>query len=70
MKRNGMAMFCGLVLSGLLVAARGYSQSNDDLKKDIQALKEGQQAIQKDLQEIKKLIAARPAGGGLPRSRR
>jgi len=63
MKRNGMAMFCGLVLSGLLVAARGYSQSNDDLKKDIQALKEGQQAIQKDLQEIKKLIAARPAAG-------
>jgi protein-disulfide isomerase len=60
MKRNG-AMLCGLLLSGLLVAAPGVSQSNDDLKKDIQALKEGQQAIQKDLQEIKKLIAARPA---------
>jgi protein-disulfide isomerase len=63
MKRNG-AMFCGLLLSGFLVAASGFSQTNEDLKKDIQSLKEGQQAIQKDLQEIKKLIAARPAAGG------
>jgi protein-disulfide isomerase len=62
MKRNG-AMFCGLLLSGFLVAASGFSQTNEDLKKDIQSLKEGQQAIQKDLQEIKKLIAARPAAG-------
>jgi protein-disulfide isomerase len=61
MKRNG-AIVCGLLLSGFLVAARGVAQSNEDLKKDIQSLKEGQQAIQKDLQEIKKLIAARPAG--------
>ena len=66
MKRNG-AVICGLLLSGLLAATQGFSQSNDDLKKEIQSLKEGQQAIQKDLQEIKKLIAARPAaapGGG------
>ena len=60
MKRNGVIVG-GLLLSGFLVAARGFSQSNDDLKKDIQSLKDGQQAIQKDLQEIKKLIAARPA---------
>jgi protein-disulfide isomerase len=30
------------------------------MKKDIQSIKDSQQAIQKDLQEIKKLLAARP----------
>jgi protein-disulfide isomerase len=63
MKRKSIASLCGLMLLGFLTAHTGFSQSNDDLKKDIQALKEGQQAIQKDLQEIKKLIAARPAAG-------
>ena len=33
----------------------------NDLKKDIEALKEGQKAIQKDLQEIKNLLSARQA---------
>jgi hypothetical protein len=32
-----------------------------DLKKDIDALKEGQKAIQKDLQEIKNLLSAKQA---------
>ncbi len=63
MKRKSIAALCFLVIVGFLAAHTGFSQSNDDLKKDIQALKEGQQAIQKDLQEIKKLIAARPAAG-------
>jgi protein-disulfide isomerase len=63
MKRNSVATLFSLVLLGFLTAQTGFSQSNDDLKKDIQSLKEGQQAIQKDLQEIKRLIAARPAGG-------
>ncbi len=62
MKRTGVATLCGLVLLGFLTACgQAQSQSNDDIKKDIQSLKEGQQAIQKDLQEIKKLLAARPA---------
>ena len=63
MKTKGVAALCGLVLLGFLTACTGQaqSQSNDDLKKEIQSLKEGQQAIQKDLQEIKKLLAARPA---------
>ncbi|HEY3172354.1 MAG TPA: thioredoxin domain-containing protein [Thermoanaerobaculia bacterium] len=61
MKTKGVATLCGLVLLGLLTAHSGSSQSNEDMKKDIQALKDGQQAIQKDLQEIKKLLAARPA---------
>ena len=62
MKTKGIAALCGLVLLGFLTACTGQaqSQSNDDLKKDVQALKEGQQAIQKDLQEIKRLLAARP----------
>jgi protein-disulfide isomerase len=63
MKRNSVAALCFLVMLGFLSASTGFSQSNEDLKKDIQSLKEGQQAIQKDLQEIKKLIAARPSGG-------
>jgi hypothetical protein len=33
----------------------------NDLKKDIDALKEGQKAIQKDLQEIKNLLSAKQA---------
>ncbi len=40
------------------------SQSTEEIetmKKDIQTLKEGQTAIQKDLQEIKKLLQARQA---------
>jgi protein-disulfide isomerase len=63
MNRKGVATLCGLAVVGLLTAGAGRAQSNEDLKKDIQALKEGQQAIQKDLQDIKKLLAARPAGG-------
>jgi protein-disulfide isomerase len=50
----------------LLPARSAFSQSNDDLKKEIQSLREGQQAIQKDLQEIKKLLASRPAAAGGP----
>ena len=63
MKTKGVAALCGLVLLGFLTACTGQaqSQSNDDLKKEVQSLKEGQQAIQKDLQEIKRLLAARPA---------
>jgi protein-disulfide isomerase len=63
MKTKSIAALCGLVMLGFLTACPGLSQSNEDLKKDIQALKEGQQAIQKDLQEIKKLLSARPAAG-------
>jgi protein-disulfide isomerase len=68
MKTKGVATLCGLVLLGFLTACTGQaqSQSNDDLKKDIQNLKDGQQAIQKDLQEIKKLLAARPAAAAAP----
>ena len=42
----------------------GFTQPTNDLKglrKDVEALKEGQAAIQKNLQEIKTLLQARPA---------
>ena len=46
-------------------AQPGLTQAPGDdlraLRKEIEALKEGQAAIQKDLQEIKNLLRARPA---------
>src|SRR5712691_1751168 len=43
------------------------SAADDQLKKDIDALKEGQKAIQKDLEEIKRLLQNRPVADALPR---
>jgi protein-disulfide isomerase len=59
MKRWNLRLPVGLVLACFLSAplARAQQQlSTDDLKKDIEALKEGQKAIQKDIQEIKTLL--------------
>ena len=51
------------IAAGLALTACARAQSADDtVKQDIQALKEGQQAIQKDIAEIKKLLASRVAG--------
>jgi hypothetical protein len=50
-----------------LGALPGLAQPNEDLKnlqKDVDALKEGQKAIQSDLQEIKNLLRARPSAAG------
>ena len=50
----------GLVIVG---APAGLAQPSEDLKnlrKDVEALKEGVKAIQSDLQEIKNLLRARP----------
>jgi len=54
----------GLVLACFLQALPAMAQQppTDDLKKDIEAIKESQKAIQKDLQEIKTLLQSRPAG--------
>ena len=64
MKRWNLRLLAGLVLACFLSAplALAQQQPTDDLKKDIEALKEGQKAIQKDLQEIKTLLQSRPAG--------
>jgi septal ring factor EnvC (AmiA/AmiB activator) len=53
-----------LVILFLLSAQTAFSQSSkeiDTIKTDIKALKEGQQAIQKEIATIKKQITARPA---------
>lgn len=58
MKRRKSNLSLGLVLACFLSVplALAQQQPTDDLKKDIQALKEGQKAIQKDIQEIKALL--------------
>ena len=65
MKPWNLRLWLGLVLACFLAAPLARAQQQppptDDLKKDIEALKEGQKAIQKDLQEIKTLLQ-RPAG--------
>jgi hypothetical protein len=62
MKRPvAVAALAALTLS---YTAPGFAQSSTDLKalnKEVQALKEGQKAIQQDLQGIKTLLRARPA---------
>jgi len=56
---RGSAVVLGLVLCA---SSSGSAQTADEqMKKDIEALKEGQQAIQKDLAEIKRLLQSRPA---------
>jgi len=52
------------MLLTLLDAHPGFTQPIEELKaarKEIEALKEGQAAIQKELQEIKTLLRTRPA---------
>jgi protein-disulfide isomerase len=48
---------------------RAQTAADDQLKRDIEALKEGQKAIQRDLEEIKKLLqgARAPVADALPR---
>jgi protein-disulfide isomerase len=61
MKRWKPSLSLGLVLTCILSVppASAQQQSTEDLKKDIEALKEGQKAIQKDIQEIKTLLQSR-----------
>jgi hypothetical protein len=67
--REGLPLKTRVALAALALLAifdvqPGFSQTSDELnvmKKEIQAIKEGQVAIQKDLQEIKNLLRARPA---------
>ena len=53
----------------LFSAQPGLAQPSEDLKnlrKDVDAVKEGVKAIQSDLQEIKNLLRARPAAAPAP----
>lgn len=56
-------------LTILATAQPGFAQSSEEVKnlrKEIDALKEGQKAIQSDLQEIKNLLRGRPAAAAAP----
>jgi hypothetical protein len=68
MERRNSLLSLALVLACFVSAplALAQQQSTEDLKKEIEALKEGQKAIQKDLQEIKTLLKSRPAGPAPP----
>ena len=59
--------YLSVLLLGLALASSATPQelSTDELRKDIQALQESLKAIQKDLQEIKGMLArqAPPASG-------
>jgi hypothetical protein len=53
-----------IVILTLFFTHRGFGQTDEELKslrEEIKALKEGQTAIQKDLQEIKNLLRTRQA---------
>jgi len=61
MKKLFFHVILGSILIILLSAQPGLTQPSDELKslkKEIENLKEGQKAIQKDIQEIKNLLRA------------
>ncbi len=61
----GVLQYSVLILwFGIPVAAQGGAVN--ELKKEIETLKQGQEAIQKDLQEIKKLLTTRQAPAPTP----
>ena len=58
-----IAVVAALAVLTLLDPHSGVAQPSEDLKavrKEVEALREGQTAIQKELQEIKSLLRARP----------
>ena len=56
LKALGKAGIGALALCLLLGTPALAQQSDDDIKKEIEALKQGQKNIQKQLQELKKLM--------------
>ena len=67
--REGLPLKTRVALAALALLAifdvqPGFSQTSEELnvmRREIQAIKEGQVAIQKELQEIRNLLRARPA---------
>src|SRR5258708_7690947 len=63
--KKSMVTYCLRALAlGAVVSALGFAQqaTNDDLKKEIGVLQQAVQGMQKDLQEIKAMLAGRPGG--------
>ena len=65
-----VALLAVLTVATIMLGTQpAFTQPTNDLKglrKDVEALKEGQAAIQKNLQEIKSLLQARPAAAPAP----
>ena len=63
MKRRKSSLSVGLVVACLLSArvAAAQQPTTEDLKKEIEAVKESLKTIQKDIQEIKALLQSRQA---------
>lgn len=59
--RKIQAVLGVLLLAGIFAPALSAQGSEQDIRQEIEALKQGQEQIQKDLQEIKKLLQQRPA---------
>ena len=65
-----MKKYLGCLVVGLtlfLNVQPVIAQSNVEyqlLQKEIKSIKEGQEGLKRDIQELKKLIQSRPAGGG------
>lgn len=62
MKKTYFQFAVGMMLMVLLLSPPASSQTGDDwknLRKELEALKEGQKAIQKDIQQIKNILRAR-----------
>ena len=54
-----LGIWAGTAILGVVLAQTGLAQSGDDVRalgKEVEALKAGQSAMQKDLQEIKSLL--------------
>ncbi len=65
MRRRLASQAVALALPFALAAPALAQSSNDDLRRELDALKQGQQRIQQDLAELKKLLQQRqaPAAG-------
>lgn len=67
MNRLAVSIGLGALLLSLPLAPPAAAQTSDEeLRQEIEALKKGQQDIQKQLQEIKKLIQSQPKAAARP----
>ena len=65
MSRHRSKAAAAAILTAALMAGPGFAQDTD-LRDDIEALKKGQQEIQKQLEEVMKLLKERPAAPAQP----
>lgn len=67
MRMRSLRLLLGIPVLLLIAATSAPAQSGDELtrlRKEVEALKEGQKALQRDLQDLKALLRARMAPAG------